>query len=153
MQFSADGRRLVSGSGDRTICVWDVETGGRMANFRASPRGIGSVAFSSDGTNVVCASWDNRTRVWDFAAGDCLREYDGYADVAAVAAEPDRFPWWAVMVEDETVIQPAGGGDPIARFPVPLRQIVTGPSGRIWAGGVENHLFLIALDRLWGATS
>jgi hypothetical protein len=46
----------------------------------------------------------------------------------------------------ETVIEPASGGEAVAWFPAALDNITTHPSGRIWAGSVRNHLYLIRLE-------
>ena len=46
----------------------------------------------------------------------------------------------------ETVIEPAAGGDPIAWFPYALSHIATHPSGRLWAGSVGGHLYMIQLE-------
>ncbi|KAJ6441365.1 putative AC transposase [Purpureocillium lavendulum] len=63
--FSADGKRLVSGSDDRNICLWDLSTGQaqKMTNFH-----IGSVctlAVSSDGNFLVSGSSDGEVRRWE----------------------------------------------------------------------------------------
>src|SRR6266446_1978102 len=47
-QFSPDGRKLLSGSGDKTLRLWDVETGEELKTFRGHTELIGSVAFSPD---------------------------------------------------------------------------------------------------------
>jgi hypothetical protein len=46
----------------------------------------------------------------------------------------------------ETAIEPTSGGDPIAWFPAALERITTNPNGRIWAGSVGNHVYLIKLE-------
>jgi hypothetical protein len=44
------------------------------------------------------------------------------------------------------VIEPTSGGDPIAWFPAILKPIAAHPSGRIWAGAVSSHLYLLQLE-------
>ena len=46
----------------------------------------------------------------------------------------------------EMVIEPAGGGEAVVSFPAAMWRIATHPSGRIWAGVVSNHLYLIRLE-------
>jgi len=58
--FSPDGTHIVSGSNDKTIQVWDAQTGTTVAGpFHGHTREVTSVAFSPDGTNIVSGSWDN----------------------------------------------------------------------------------------------
>ncbi len=63
LDFSRDGRFIVSGSGDRTAKIWDVESGRclhTLGNDEVGPKdaGVTSVAISPDGRFVaaVCLS-------------------------------------------------------------------------------------------------
>ena len=59
--FSPDGTRIVSGSYDHTIRVWDARSGDVVAGpFEGHTDYITSVAFSPDGTCIVSGS-DDRT--------------------------------------------------------------------------------------------
>ena len=85
-------------------------------------------------------------RVWDAASGECLEVIQGSGDIASIAAAGKVFPWRAMSRNLETVIEPAGGGEAVAWFPAAMNPIATHPSGRIWAGSVGNHLYLIRLE-------
>ena len=63
LQFSSDGRWLVSGSWDHTIRIWDIERR-RMASMRDEERPVWAVAFSPDGLNVVAGEEDGILRRW-----------------------------------------------------------------------------------------
>jgi WD40 repeat protein len=68
--FSYDGSRVVSGSSDKTIRIWDVETGKTvMGPLEGHSEAILSVAFSNDGSRVVSGSSDKTIRIWDIEAG------------------------------------------------------------------------------------
>ena len=68
--FSSDGTRIVSGSDDNTIRVWDTATGQQVGEaLRGHEDRVRSVAFSSNGTRIVSGSDDHTIRVWDARRG------------------------------------------------------------------------------------
>jgi WD40 repeat protein len=68
--FSPDGRSIVSGSGDNTMCVWDASTGTERYTMHGRHEGwVTSVTFSPDGQFIVSGSDDNTVRVWDATTG------------------------------------------------------------------------------------
>ena len=64
---TADGRRVVSGSLDKTVRVWDVETGQCLAILKEHTAGVLGVAVTADGRRVVSGSYDKTVRVWDLS--------------------------------------------------------------------------------------
>ena len=83
----ADGRRAVSGSWDKTLKVWDLETGECLRTVKG---GVNPVALHADGRRAVSASGDHMLKVWDLETGECLRALEGHVDwVTSVALHPD----------------------------------------------------------------
>jgi WD40 repeat protein len=71
--FSPDGTRLVSGSHDRTVRLWDVRTGECLKVLQGHDNWVWSVAFSLDGHSIASASQDETIKLWDAKTGDCLK--------------------------------------------------------------------------------
>ena len=67
--FSPDGKRIVSGSRDKTVKVWDAATGQELLSLKGHTGEVSSVAFSPDGKRIVSGSEDQTVKVWDAATG------------------------------------------------------------------------------------
>ena len=68
--FSPDGHRIVSGSDDKTVRLWDADTGQPIGAAADRPhRAVSSVAFSPDGKRIVSGSDDKTVRLWDADTG------------------------------------------------------------------------------------
>ncbi|KIM30107.1 hypothetical protein M408DRAFT_66858, partial [Serendipita vermifera MAFF 305830] len=90
--FSPDGRRIVSGSKDHTIRVWDAETGETVLGpLQGHTSSVYSVSFSPDGKRIVSGSGDHTIRVWDAeTGGTVLGPLQGHrSQVTSVSFSPD----------------------------------------------------------------
>ncbi|CCM05742.1 uncharacterized protein FIBRA_07974 [Fibroporia radiculosa] len=68
--ISHDGRRIVSGSYDCTIRVWDTDTGKQLGKpLEGHTDSVTSVAISHDGRRVVSDSDDGTIRTWNTTSG------------------------------------------------------------------------------------
>jgi WD40 repeat protein len=65
--FSADSRRVVTASKDKTARLWDATTGAEIAVLRGHEDEVHSAIFSPDGNWIVTASEDRTVRLWDAA--------------------------------------------------------------------------------------
>jgi hypothetical protein len=90
--FSPDGKRLVSGSKDQTVRLWDAQTGQPLGQpLQGHTDEVLSVAFSPDGKRLVSGSEDQTVRLWDAQTGQPLGQpLQGHTDsVISVTFSPD----------------------------------------------------------------
>ncbi|MEO1528528.1 MAG: WD40 repeat domain-containing protein [Planctomycetota bacterium] len=90
MAFSPDGRRIISGSGDNTLKLWDSESGQELASLTGHSGRVRAVAFRPDGRWIVSGSGDRTLKLWDSESGQELASLIGHFGwVRAVAFSPD----------------------------------------------------------------
>jgi WD40 repeat protein len=62
--WSSNGRRIASGSDDKTAQVWDATNGAYVYTYRGHSDAVSTVAWSPDGKRIASGSWDKTVRVW-----------------------------------------------------------------------------------------
>ena len=88
LTFSLDGTSLVSGSDDRTVKLWDVQTGGVVKTFFGHTAWVLSVSISADSTRIASGSGDDTIRLWDIQTGECHCVIEQQDDVYHVHFSP-----------------------------------------------------------------
>ena len=82
LEFAPDGRTILSGSGDKTLKLWDVASGQKIRTFRGHSSYISSLAFASDGSTILSGGGygDNTIKLWDVNSGQEIRTFQGHSD-------------------------------------------------------------------------
>jgi WD40 repeat protein len=94
VRFSPDGRRAISSGWyvDKTISLWDIETGKVIRVMQGHDDGIYCVAFSPDGRHVLSGGFKGSLRLWDVEEGREVRtlwDERERAAIGALAYSPD----------------------------------------------------------------
>jgi len=87
--FSPDGARIVSGSEDKTVRVWETATGRQLLELPGAPDAVTALACSQDGTRIAAASKDMLVRVWDAEAVRLLGTLTHQSVVSSLAFSRD----------------------------------------------------------------
>ena len=132
--FSSDGKRIVTGSEDRTARIWDAESGRELLKWNT----VGSVAvFSPDGTKVITSRTHENVQIWDAQSGRQIQRLQRRRSV------PDR-----LFRSIATVIPEFGNS---AVFSSDGTKIVTGGHGIIIIWDAETGRELLAMSDAEGA--
>ena len=90
LAISADVRRIVSGSWDNTLRIWDMESGLCLYTMKEDIDPVGSVVISPDGRRIVSGSDNGTLRIWDMESGLCLKTLVGHTNhFLPVVISPD----------------------------------------------------------------
>jgi hypothetical protein len=91
--WSPNGKRIASGSWDRSVQVWDALSGKNVFIYHGHSNaqyGVYSVAWSPAGKYIASGSSDPKVQVWDASTGDNILTYQGHSDVVYwVSWSPD----------------------------------------------------------------
>ena len=73
VSFSPDGKRIVSGSFDMTIRIWNAGTGEMVLGpLEGHTNAVSTALFSPDGRRIVSASDDDTIRIWNSDTGEMV---------------------------------------------------------------------------------
>jgi len=151
VSFSPDGKRILTGSWDKTAKVWDAQKGTEVLALKGHTDFVTSVSFSPDGKRILTGSQDTTAKVWDADKGTEVLALKGHTlPVTSVSFSPDgkkAFAWdtnGKVLAWDTTTGQPVAADNPPPR-PAPGPAI--SPDGRLSAKPVGFGVAVVDLLR------
>jgi WD40 repeat protein len=165
--FASDGRRIVSGSKDCSIRLWDAETGDNLAIYEDDGYGmvigadlvpgVNAVSFSPDGRRILSGSSDHTVKIWDANPKVELARREGHAlPIQVVAFAPDGRRIATGSLIPSVSIWDVGSGKRIMEIdaqdvgarPSIINGVAFAPDGRRIVTGSSN-----ACVRIWDSES
>ena len=134
MSVAMDGSRVVSGSDDKTVKVWNVETGELLHTLEGHRYGYEVTSVSLSGSLASSTDDSNTTKHWDVDAGRELEAAPPSSLAEALARRGVRVPLGHVELWTDGSLARAE----------PPSGLVVGARAVVWDG--DQHVHFLALE-------
>jgi WD40 repeat protein len=79
IDFSRDGKYIVSGAADKFVKQFEVDSGKHVRSFEGHTHHVLGVSWKADGSRIASAGADNAIKVWNVETGEQHRTIQNYA--------------------------------------------------------------------------
>jgi WD40 repeat protein/serine/threonine protein kinase len=158
VEFSPDGKKLLTTADDKTARVWDATTGEQLLVLGGQGSEVNSAAFSPDGRLIGAALNDGTARIWDAFTGQEVMRLDGNEGflkgfkfsrdglrVLTTGKEGKAKIWDARTGKELFTLNHGAKVEISAAFSPDGTQVVTASedssAARIWSAGTEREPF------------
>ena len=87
--YSPDRKYVVSGSEDKTINIWEIETGRCIRTLEGHTDTVYAVCYSPDGKYIASGSGDGTIKLWEVSSGSCVKTLKAKTVVTSLSYSPD----------------------------------------------------------------
>jgi WD40 repeat protein len=117
--FGRDGRHCLTGGMDKTVKLWDVDSGTCLRTLRGLAQVPKSLALSPDGKYVAAGDQEGTVQVWDAGDGRELHTLHGHVrgalmHINALAFSPDSQRFASASYDGTIKLWDAAGGRALA---------------------------------------
>jgi energy-coupling factor transporter ATP-binding protein EcfA2 len=138
--WNDDGQKIVSGSYDHSVKVWDANSGELLLTCHARCGPVNSVAWNPDCNKIASGCYDGTVKIWDALTGDLLHTLSGHSNSVASIA------WKA----DYLVISGSADGTVRLWDPIAGEQIASWQGlNSVWSLDVNEDCKKIVIGFLW----
>ena len=87
--IAPDGKTAISASYDKTLKIWDTETGRELKTLTGHSSWVRAVAIAPDGKIAISASDDRTLKIWELLSGKEVVSFSGDGAFSGCAFAPD----------------------------------------------------------------
>jgi WD40 repeat protein len=152
VNYSPDGKTLVSGSEDKMIRAWDIVSGRELFFLAGHQDTVNSVIFSPDGEAIASASDDDTIKLWDLKSKLKLRNIGWHQGAVNSVSYSPNGKTFASASADRTVklwgLTPMRELRTLRGHQGAVNSVSYSPDGRILASASDDRLV-----KLWDVDS
>ena len=148
--FSPDGSRVLTSSGDGSARIWDGASGTELIQFKGHDNWVSTAAYNHAGDRVVTASSDMTVRVWNAATGTELTRFSDVSPFTSAIFSPSGERILATLAGGAMRIWDVQSEIEIARcerYQAQMSDVALSPDGSLMATTSDDGLI-----RFWDAT-
>ncbi|KDN47016.1 hypothetical protein RSAG8_03793, partial [Rhizoctonia solani AG-8 WAC10335] len=140
IDISPDGKGLVSGSQDNTLCVWDVVNGKLIHDpLTGHADYVHFVQYSSDGNQILSCSVDGTLHQWDARTWDSIKVNNPIIDKSTPLSQhdPQKFVSAAYSPDGSQIATTSAGGSVCIWDSITGEMVVQPIQHKTWGLSVE----------------
>ncbi len=147
LAISGDGKRLVTGSADKTAILWDTQTGRNLRQLTGHGDEVRSVSVNAAGTRVLTGAYERAVRLWDTDKDDPIRILEHESnEVTTVALSSDgETALTSCSRNGSVILWKTADGTKLRNLKGHSGNVMAAafaPGGRLIATGEENSISL-----------
>ncbi|MDX2230910.1 MAG: WD40 repeat domain-containing protein [Leptolyngbyaceae cyanobacterium bins.349] len=149
LAFNPARPQLLGVAADKTILIWDLNSGETLHTLSGHEALIEQAHFSPDGSKIISASWDRTARLWDVRSGSLLHTFAQADVVSSAHFSPNHQRVFLTSLDGTARVIDAASGT--------LQVVLAGHRGAVLDGGFSPDGTLLATAsadgtaRLWDA--
>ena len=91
IKYSPDGKLIASAAWDKTIKLWNAETGELIDTLTGHKNGVNTIAFSPDGQTLISGGEDKTIKIWNISdKAKLVKTIQGHTDsIKAITVSPN----------------------------------------------------------------